>query len=188
MKKGIKFLLLSDTWTTLALGMIGPIYAIFVSEMGGDILDASWSYFAFMFTSGFVMYIISHWEDKIKHKEKLVTIGYSLTALGALSYFFVYNQLTLVITQIILGFAEAIQIPAYDALYSNYLNKKKSASEWGDWESMKYMVTALSVIIGGYIAARLGFKALFIVMFVISLLSVLTSLNMFRKKKYLNST
>lgn len=78
MKRGIKFLLLSDTWVTLALGMIGPIYAIFVEDIGGDILDASWAYFAFMITSGVVMYLISHWEDRVKHKEKLVTLGYCL--------------------------------------------------------------------------------------------------------------
>ena len=54
MKKGLKFLVLSDSWATLALGMIGPIYAIFVEQIGGDILDASWAYFAFTMTSGVV--------------------------------------------------------------------------------------------------------------------------------------
>lgn len=41
MKKGIKVLLISDAWINLAVGMIGPIYAIFVDEIGGGILDAS---------------------------------------------------------------------------------------------------------------------------------------------------
>ena len=54
MKKGLKFLVLSDAWATLALGMIGPIYAIFVEQIGGDILDASWAYFAFTMTTGVV--------------------------------------------------------------------------------------------------------------------------------------
>lgn len=187
MKRGIRFLLISDTWATLALGMIGPIYAIFVEEIGGDILDASWAYFAFMMTSGVMMYLISHWEDKAKHKEKLVTMGYLLTALGCLSYIFVHNQISLVITQIILGVAEAVQVPAYDALYSKYLDKSKEASEWGDWESMRYIMTAIAAIVGGYLAYQYGFKILFIVMFVVSIGGVFSSLNMFRKKSILNS-
>lgn len=55
MKRGLRFLLIADTWATLAIGMLGPIYAIFVEEIGGDLLDASWAYFAFMITSGILM-------------------------------------------------------------------------------------------------------------------------------------
>ncbi|MBC8494827.1 MFS transporter [archaeon] len=187
MKRGIKFLLLSDTWATFALGMIGPIYAIFVQDIGGDLLDASWAFFAFMITSGILMYAISHWEDRFKHKEKLVTLGYILTALGCLSYFFVYSQGMLIITQIILGIAEAVQVPAYDALYSKYLEKKKASSQWGDWESMRYIATAIAAIAGGYFATIFGFRALFLAMFGISCISIITSLKLYKNKKYLNS-
>ena len=187
MKKGTKVLLFSDAWATLALGMIGPIYAIFVEKIGGDILDASWAYFAFMITSGVAMYLISHWEDKFKNKEILITIGYCLTALGCLSYVFVFNQFSLIVTQIILGLAESIQVPAYDALYSKYLEKKKEASEWGDWESMRYIVTAIAAVIGGYLASIFGFKILFVCMFAISIFAAASSLRLFKGKKYLGS-
>ena len=183
MKRGIKILLLSDTWATLALGMIGPIYAIFVEEIGGDILDASWAYFAFMITSGLMMYAISHWEDKFKNKERLITAGYVLTALGCVSYYFVHSQSMLVFTQVILGLAEAIQVPAYDALYSKLLDHGKEASEWGDWEAMRYIVTAIAALIGGYLATIAGFRSLFIVMFVISVFSGLTSIRLWKKVK-----
>ena len=103
MKKGLKILLFADMWATLGLGMIGPIYAIFVQKIGGDLLDASWAYFAFMLTSGVVMYLIGHWEDRAKHKETLVTIGYVLATLGCLSYIFVNSQATLMVTLIFLG-------------------------------------------------------------------------------------
>ncbi|MFH1590343.1 MAG: MFS transporter [archaeon] len=107
MKRGLKILLLADTWATFAVGMLGPIYAIFVEDIGGDLLDASWAYFSFMITSGVVMHLISHWEDRYKHKEKLVTYGYLLTAFGCLLYVFVHDQMTLILTQIVLGLAEA---------------------------------------------------------------------------------
>ena len=187
MKRGIKYLLFADSWASLAIGMIGPIYAIFVEQIGGDILDASWAYFTFMITSGVAMYLISSIEDKTKHKEKFVTLGYSLTALGCLSYIFVYNQATLLTTQIILGLSVAFGNPAYDALYSHYINKKEEASEWGSWEAMGYIVTAIAAIIGGYIASLFGFKTLFIIMFLASLLSIIISLNLFKDKKYLSS-
>ena len=185
MRKGTKILLFSDTWATLALGMIGPIYAIFVQKIGGDILDASWAYFAFMITSGVVMYLIGKWEDKVKHKEKLVVGGYMLTSVGAFSYIFVDSQFTLVLTEVILGLGEALLIPAFDALYSDFLDKKEEASEWGAEESMIYAVTAIAALLGGYIASTFGFTTVFVVMFFISLVSVFSSINLLRKKKYL---
>jgi len=39
MRNGLKILIIADAWANLALGMIGPIYAIFVGQIGGDILD-----------------------------------------------------------------------------------------------------------------------------------------------------
>jgi MFS family permease len=186
MKRGLKVLLFADAFAGLALGMIGPIYAIFVENIGGDILDASWAYFAYMFTAGFVMYLISKWEDGAKHKEKLVVLGYLLTSLGCLSYIFVYNQMTLLFTQIILGLSMAVLSPAFDSVYSHYVIKNEEASDWGIWEAMSYIVTAIAAIIGGYVADFYGFKTLFVIMFIISLFGVIKSLTLFRKKNYLS--
>ena len=185
MKIGLKFLVLADAWATLALGMIGPIYAIFVEKIGGDILDASWAYFVFTLTAGVVMYILSFWEDKIKHKESLIVFSYGLITLGCLGYYFVYNQLTLFGVQIVLGLATAFLSPAYDALYSHYVEKKKEASDWGLWESMGYIVGAIAALIGGYIASLYDFKTLFLVMFLFSMIGFFTSLNLYRKKRLL---
>ncbi len=187
MKIGIKYLLIADSLINLSLGMIGPIYAIFVEQIGGDILDASWAYFTYLISSGLIMFLISRWEDHIKHKEKLVSLGYFLTSIGCLSYIFVYNQISLLMTQIILGIATALLNPAFDALYSHYTIKKEEAFDWGSWEALGYIVTAVAALVGGYLAAYLSFKYLFIVMFLVSLIGAFTSLNLFRDRKYLNT-
>lgn len=186
MKRGIKILLFADAWMTFALGMIGPIYAIFVERIGGDLLDASWAYFTFMLTSGVVMYSISRWENHVKHKEKLVVAGYLIGAFGALLYYFVDGQSMLLITQVVLGFSVAILSPAFDAVYSHYVNKKKEASDWGAWESMGYLVTAIAALAGGYIADIYGFKTLFIVMFISSICGAIISFRLFKNKKSLS--
>jgi MFS family permease len=187
MKRGLYYLLAADAWATLSLGMLGPIYAIFVEDIGGDILDASWAYFSFTFTSGVLIYAISRWEDHSKHKEKLVVAGYFLTAVGALGYSFVDDQMTLVLVQIILGVATAILSPAFDALYSHYVLKERETSNWGAWEGMGYVVTAAAALIGGYIASQYGFPVLFLTMFVAALAGAVTSLALFWNESYLNN-
>src|SRR3989344_3306335 len=167
--KIIRLLLLSDVWANLAAGMLIPIYAIFVETIGGDILDASWAYFSFMISSGLVIFLVSKWEDRMKHKEKLVVLGGMLASLGYLQYIFVHNQIGLIITQVVLGLSVSIRTPSYDALYSVHLDKNKEASEWGSWESMYFIVTAIAALLGGYVASTFGFKMLFSFMFLFSL-------------------
>ncbi len=185
MRRALTVLLWADAWATLAVGMIGPIYAIFVEEIGGDILDASWAYFAFMLTSGIMLYLVGHWEDRVKHKEQLIIAGYALSSVGILSYLFVHSQFTLIITQVLLGLSEAILVPSYDAVYSHYLDKDSGASEWGDWEAMRYVVTALAALLGGFIADAFGFRTLFVVMFLFSLLSIPTSMLLLNGRRWL---
>lgn len=48
----LKVLLLSYALCSLALGMLGPVYAIFVEEIGRDILDAGSAWSIYMFTMG----------------------------------------------------------------------------------------------------------------------------------------
>ena len=182
MKRGTALLLLTDSWFTMALGMLGPIYALFIQEIGGDLLDASLAYFIFMLTSGIVIYLVGLWEDKYDHKEKFVVVGYFLSSMGVGMYIFVNDTNMLFLTQLILGLSQALAYPAYSALYTDYLDKKKVASEWGAWSSMWYIVTAIAALIGGFIANSYGFKTLFVVMFLVSLLSSFTSLILLKKR------
>lgn len=183
----MKFLLIADAWANLGIGMIGPIWTIFVEKVGGDILDAGFAYFVFLLTSGVVMYLISKWEDHVKHKEKLIVISYFLFAIGCFSYLFVHDKTTLLIPQVILGVATAILCPVFDAIYSSYIIKKEETSDWGTWEAMAYIVTAFAALLGSYLANEFGFRILFLFMFLASLIAALVSIGLFRNKKYLNS-
>lgn len=186
MRNGLKILIISDAWANLALGMIGPIYAIFVGEIGGDILDVGWAYFTFTFTSGVILYLISMWENKVLHKEKLVVLGYSINSLGCFLYFFTDTQIMLLITQAILGVGVALVSPAFDALYSHFVKTKEEASDWGAWEAMGYMVAAIAAVLGSLIVENYGFRYLFILMFIASLLGTIASLLLFKDERYLS--
>jgi MFS family permease len=164
MNKGLRYLLMSDFWAVLALSMIGPIYAIFVERIGGDILEASTGYFAFMFTSAIAILLIGRWTDRKKNLEKFIFYGYALNTFGCLMYLLVDSQQMFVLTQIVLGLGVALKLPAYDALYSIYLEEHKEATEWGYWEALQYFATALAAIIGGIVVKYLGFKILFVIM------------------------
>jgi drug/metabolite transporter (DMT)-like permease len=179
MNRILKTLLGADGFFILAAGMFGPIYAIFVERIGGDILDAGGAYAAFAIASGTLLYLISRWEDHVKHKEKLVVLGYTFSCVGFLGYLFVSAPVHLFVVQIILGLAEAVVYPAYDAMYSRCLDRGKFASEWGMYESMRSIAMAIAALFGAFVASLFGFHYLFITMFFFALVGLFISTRLF---------
>lgn len=183
MKRQLKLLLFSSALFMLAGGLFGPIYAIFVEEIGGDILTAGLAYSAFAIASGVLIFLISKWEDHVKHQEKLVVAGFVLSCIGFAGYLFIKRPLDLFLVQIIFGIGEAIGTPAFDGLYSRHLDKGKYVSEWGLWESLDYIVAGVAAVIGGFLAKIYGFKFLFIVMLILSFIGLIISLFLMREIK-----
>lgn len=188
MRKKLKILLTSSSLFMLAGGLFGPLYAVFVEDIGGDLLTAGSAYAAFSVAAGILIFLISRWEDRVKHQEKLIIAGYVLSCLGYLGYIFVQSPFQLFAIQIVFGVGEAIGTPAYDGLYSRFLDKGKFISEWGVWESLYYIIAGISAAIGGLLASLYGFRFLFIVMFIVSMIGLavstsLVSLERSRKSK-----
>ena len=65
MRNGLKILIVSDAFAGLALGMIGPIYAIFVQNIGGDVVDGGRGRFSLSFFSFRVFFFIFPFSKEI---------------------------------------------------------------------------------------------------------------------------
>ena len=182
MQKALKILLLASGLSILAGGLFGPIYAIFVEQIGGDILTAGTAYASFAIVAGVTIFLVSRWEDHIKYKEKFVVMGFALGCFGFLGYLLIQDPLDLFAVQIIFGISVAIGTPAYDGLYSKHLDKGKFVSEWGLWESMNYILIGISAAVGAFLAEFFGFRFLFFVMLALSILGFIISIFLFSKK------
>lgn len=177
-----RFLLLSDALYIISGSLLGPIYALYVEKLGGDILDASGTFAVFMITAGLVVFLLAFWEDKSKHLKKFVIAGYGIALLGSIGYLFITSTTHLFIVQIILGFAVALKDPAYDALFS-LSSKRHLALAWGEWEAVDYFGLGFGAMVGGFIASAFGFYILIWCMVLLSFFSFLASLFLLRRKQ-----
>lgn len=181
MKRLRRILLVSDAFYMLAAAVLGPIYALFVKRIGGDLLDASGTFAMYMLTAGIVVFLLGFWEDKSKHQTKFVILGYGIGVIGYTGYLLVNSTLSLFIVQAILGLSAALKDPAYDALFSN-AGGKHLALAWGEWEAMDYIVWGAGALIGGLIAQQFGFQVLLWCMFLLSIFSFIISLRLLQMK------
>jgi len=164
LNKALKILLATNALTIIAAAMLGPIYALFVKDIGGDLLDASIAGGILAFVAGITTLISGKYSDKIKENELIIVFGYSIMGLGFLLYFWVNSVIFLFFVQAVIGLGEAIYAPVFDAVYSKHLDRHKSGSQWGAWESMSYFTHAIGAILGGILVTIFGFQSLFVIM------------------------
>jgi len=171
--KALRILLFTNGLVLLAGAMLGPIYALYVERIGGDLLDASLTGAFFALAAGITTLISGKFSDKIRENEFIVIFGYLIMGLGFFLYTIIGSITTLFLVQILIGFGEAIYSPAFDAVYSKHLDKNKSGREWGAWEGLNYFTAGIGAIIGGLIVTRFGFNTMFIIMSLLCLGSAL---------------
>lgn len=169
--RGLRILLITNSLILLAGAMLGPIQAIFVGMVGGDLMEAGIASGIFSLVAGITVLLSGRFTDKLKEPELVIVTGYLIMAAGFISYLFVNSVILLFLAQIVIGFGDAIYNPAFDALYSKHLDSKKAGSQWGMWEATNYFTAAIGAIIGGIIAKNFGFTPVFISMATLCILS-----------------
>jgi MFS family permease len=181
MHKAIKILIGASIFFNFSAGLFGPIYAIFVERIGGDMLAASTAWAIYSIIIGILILIFGKWEDKL-NKRKMVVLGYFLHTVGAAGYLFVQQPIHLFLVQAILGVSAAINNPAWNAIFSTSLDKHRESSEWAYWEGTVRIDAGIAAVIGGTIATVFGFRTLFILMTITAAASTVISAMFLRKK------
>jgi len=171
--KALRILLSTNAMILMAAAMLGPIYALFVEKVGGDLMDASIAGSIFALVAGLTTLVSGKYSDKIKENELIIVLGYIIMGIGFSLYFWVTSVIFLFIVQAVIGLGEAIYAPAFDAVYSKHMDKHKSGTQWGAWESMNYFTTAVGAVIGGGLVTLFGFQTLFVIMAILCFSSAL---------------
>ncbi len=183
MNRNLRLLLFSASMSSLAGGLLLPIYAIFVEEIGGDILTAGTAYSIYAIAAGILTLFISRMEDISKHKENMIIAGYALGCIAFAGYLFVSKPWHLFGVEMLFGLSNAIWYPAYDSFYSKNVDRKKSATQWGFYEAMAYLTLGVGSFVGAAIADRFGFRSLLIIMLWVSVAGLLSSILLLKKGK-----
>lgn len=184
MNKLASLLLVSSSLLTFAAEMLTPVYAVFAEEIGGDLLTAGIAYSLFWISGGIFIYLMSKVEEKEKDLGKYIFTGYTLQSIGFLAMIFISEPIHLFIVEVIFGVGSAIATPAYDGMFSKLLGDNV-VSGWGTWEAVTYLTMGASSAFGGYIAQFMGFKALLIFIFAISMIATTLSYKIMQKNEYL---
>jgi MFS family permease len=161
----LKWVLLASSLAALGSRMLAPFYAVYVADIGGDLLAAGGTAAVFGIGTGIGIYCMGLVQDRIHRDKPVMILGTGLECAGFLGYYFVSNIYQLFALQCVLAFAYVVYTPAYYRFYTSYVKDDHAASEWGAWDAITYVATGISALLGAYVVDRFGFEALFLCMF-----------------------
>lgn len=169
MTKPLRLLLIASSLWYFSEGLLGPLFAVFSEEIGGDLLDITSAWAVYLIASGVAYVVVGRLLNRSAWKFRMIAVGYALNTLFTFAYLLVHDTTGLFLVQIGLGVAEAVATPAWDAFYASRLADTEDTFAWGIASGHTQFISGIAIAVGGLIAKYLSFDALFVVMGLISL-------------------
>lgn len=177
----LRTLLVSESIWSFGSGLFFPIFAIFSSQVGGDILDAGIAAAIFLFVTSVLEYPIGKLLTKY-HEKYFIVADYFLEACVFIGYIFVTNPTQLFILQAILGLANAIGDPAWESLYGKSSTKKDSGKSWADSHMYVGIFNAFGILLGAFLVNSHGFKSVFLLGAIFSVVAGIISAKYIKRR------
>ena len=152
-----------STLYSLGVGLLGPVYPIFViNRFSATIMDLGFLYALFCGVTALFKVIAGKLTD-IYGRERVFFTGVMMGALCSLGYVYVPNITSLYVIELLFGVSYALQRPAILAIMADLSERKKRGTILGIFESMYDITEAAAALLSTVIATKIGFEALFFI-------------------------
>ena len=178
MHKNIKILLSCSILIHGGINLLAPIYAIFIKNIGGSLVDASATIGAYAILKGILYFLFRQQDNSHLSRKWMIALGYFLFAIGYVFYIFATKTSHVFGIQALLALAEVIINPSWSAVIANALTKGKERGIYSDFYGYRSIFEGLAAISGGFLAMYLGFNSLFILMAIFALTASILSLSL----------
>jgi MFS family permease len=173
----IRFLILSDIVWRSGVGLLTPVFPIFIIEriVGGNELVAGVAATIGLVTKGIFQVPAAAIIDKIRGEKDdfwmMITFSF-LTLLMPISYLFIRTPGQLYVVEFFSNLFLAFTFPSFMAIFTRHVDRQKEGTTWGLYFTLTDFAGAASAAVGGAIALTLGFDKLIIATVSISIMAV----------------
>jgi len=171
-------MVLADVLIISAWGLISPIFAIFVTDkiQGGSLIVVGIAEAIYLGTKSILQVPIGILIDKTKGEKIdfwLNVAGSLLMSSSVLLYLAAFLPWHIYLIGFVYGVGFAISYPAWMGLFTRNIESGRESFVWSLHSTPIELASALTAAAGGYLAEKLGFSTLFIIVFVIGILGTL---------------
>lgn len=178
MNTPLKLLLFASSLWYFSEGLLGPLFAVFSEQVGGDVLDITAAWATYLIVSGLAYPVVGKLLNRSRWKFRMIAVGYALNTLFTFAYLLVNDTTDLLLVQVGLGIAEAISTPSWDAFFASKLAERDDTFAWGLAGGHTQFISGIAIAIGGLIANFVSFQALFVVMGCLNLVATVVQVRL----------
>jgi MFS family permease len=186
--KIIKTLIGADMVFLSALGIITPIFAIFITDKikGGNIEVVGFAAAIYWIGRSIFEIPIAKFLDRTKgEKDDLyfLVFGYAICAFVNFGYIFSSLPWHIYLLELVYAVGAAISWPAWSALFTRHIDKGKEGFEWSVEHVSFSAGIGITGALGGIIVSVFGFNVAFILAGIFALIGSLLPLIIYRDVK-----
>lgn len=183
MSKTNRFLLAASFTAYFSEALFGPIYAIFVKNIGGDVLTAGLTYGIFAIVTGLFIFTVGRTQFFKSHVRGMIVLGFGMLAMGGIGYLFVQNPVQLFILQIFMGIANGILEPSWNGVFSADLSEEQSIHFWAIFGAGQQIAVGVGAIVGGILVTLWSFRTLFILLTCLNAVATIFASSVLKRKR-----
>lgn len=189
LSKVIRVLILSDFLLQSGWGLIGPIFAIFLTKQleGGTLEMVGFVAATYWVTKSIVQPFLAHFFDVTRGEKddfKFLVFGMVVANLVPFGYIFATQIWHIFLLEFIRGLAMACVVPTWAGIFTRHIDKGREAFSWSLESTGIGFAAGFAGALGGILAGAIGFKAVFAL---VALFGLLSSLALFLIRKQLFS-
>lgn len=172
--KIIRTLVTSDFLLQSGWGLIGPIFAIFITRniTGGTLAMVGFVAATYWITKSIVQPFIAYFFDLRKGEKDdyiFLIVGMFVANLVPLGYLFSSQIWQIFLLEFVRGLAMACVVPSWAGIFTRHISKGWEAFTWSIESTAISFSFGLAAAFGGIIASALGFKAVFVLVSILGL-------------------
>jgi len=176
LNKIIKTLIFSDFLLQSGWGLIGPIFAIFITKQiqGGTLVAVGLIAATYWFVKSAAQPFIAHFLDVKKGEGddfRFLILGLFLANFVPLGYVFVSQLWHVFFLEVIRGLCMACVVPSWSGIFTRHIDKGWEAFSWSIESTGLGLAAAFAAAFGGILATFLGFKVIFLLISFFGLMS-----------------
>jgi len=164
MHKNVKLLLIASILIHSGANLLAPIYAIFIKEVGGDLIDAGIAVGIYALLKGVFYFLFARVKEDFLSKKWMMFIGYTIMGLGYGAYIFANKPMHVFVIQGALSLGETIINPSWSAIIATSLQKGKERHLYAHFYGYRSLFEGGAALLGGVFAVKFGFNLVFGIM------------------------
>ncbi len=173
MHKILRALILSDLFILGGLGLVQPIFAVFMLDniLGTTVMAIGIATTVQLVVKAVFQVLVGKWTDEEQGNRRelaALIVGSVMMSLVPIGYVFSHTLSHIYVLQVVYGLGSALAYPGWVVVFMRYTRSDKAGYEWGIYNTTVSLGTAVAAGLGAYIAELYGFDFLFILVSTLS--------------------